>query len=460
MDAVATDQRELAFAGVVRQAELVRAGEVSPRDLVEATLARISALDPELGAFRAVFAERALAEADQAGARARSGDERPLLGVPIAIKDDQAVAGTPLVWGSNAHGGPEAADCELVRRLRAAGAIVVGVTRTPELTIWPFTESAHGGTTRNPWALERTPGGSSGGSAAAVAAGLVAGATASDGGGSIRIPAACCGLFGLKPQRGRIPLDPRPEAWHGLSVAGFVTRSVADSALLNEVASGLPYAEAARRDPGRLRIALSFKVPAPLMAPLDGEWRAAAQDTAELLRSLGHEVVERDPDYGLAAAGFIPRYLTGIADDARGMAHPERLERRTRGMRRLGELTRPLLGRARAAQAAHAARVNAIFSEVDAVLSPALARAPIAVGRYEGRGALWTFNGVARWVPFQLVWNHVGNPAASVPAGFDRQGLPLAVQLAGRPDGEPTLLALAAQIEAARPWADRRPALA
>ena len=421
MDGIATtDRRDLAFAGVARQAELVRAGEISPRELVETALERIDRLDPQLNAFRTVFAERALAEADQASGRAGAGDDRPLLGVPVAIKDDQGVAGTPLVWGSNAHGGPEAEDSELVRRLRAAGAIVVGVTRTPELTIWPFTESATGGITRNPWDRQHTPGGSSGGAAAAVAAGLVGGATASDGGGSIRIPAACCGLFGLKPQRGRVSLAPKPDAWHGLSVLGFVTRSVADSALLYQAVTDQPYVAAAQRDPGRLRIALSLKVPAPLLAPLNPEWRRAAEETAELLRSLGHEVVERDPEYGVSAVtNFLARYLSGIHDDARAMAHPERLERRTKGMARLGALARPFLGRARAGEAADAARINAIFDDVDVVLGPTMALAPHEVGRYEGRGALWTFSGVARFVPFNLVWNHLGNPAAAVPTGLD-----------------------------------------
>src|SRR5690349_12869702 len=179
--AAMTDGRELAFAGVARQAELVRSGEISPRELVENALERIERLDRDLNAFRVVFAERALLEAEQAGGRVRNGDDRPLLGVPIAVKDDMAVAGTPRVCGSRAHGPDEPADAELVRLLRAAGAIVIGVARTPELTLWPFTETVHGGVTRNPWDLGVTPGGSSGGAAAAVAAGLVPASTASDG---------------------------------------------------------------------------------------------------------------------------------------------------------------------------------------------------------------------------------------------------------------------------------------
>ncbi|MEA2218269.1 MAG: amidase [Solirubrobacteraceae bacterium] len=458
MPATATsERRELAFAGVARQAELVRSGEVSPRELVETALERIGRLDPELNAFRAVFDERALLEADQAGGRARGGDDRPLLGVPIAVKDDMAVAGTPRVRGSHAHGGPEPEDCELVRLLRAAGAIVIGVTRVPELMLWPFTETAQGGSTRNPWSLARSPGGSSGGSAAAVAAALVAGATGSDGAGSIRIPAACCGLFGLKVQRGRVPVAPLAEVWTGLSVYGFLTRSVADSALLYEVATGEPWVAAARREPGPLRIALSTKIPPGAAARLHPEQRRAALETADLLRALGHEVVERSPSYGLVGRNVIARYFAGANIEAESMADRKLLERRTRQVARIGGVARRLLGRALAAQDADARRINRMFDDVDVVLMPTLTAPPLRIGRWEGCGALRTFNGAAGFVAYNPLWNHIGNPAAAVPAGFDADGLPLSVQIAGPPDGEPTLLALAHQLETARPWAGARP---
>ena len=458
MTATVSERRELAFAGVARQAALVRSGEVSPRELVETALERIARLDPALNAFRSVFSERALLEADQA-AGLTNGDDRPLLGVPIAVKDDMCVAGTPRVRGSHAHGAAETEDCELVRMLRAAGAIVIGVTRTPELMLWPFTETAQGGATRNPWDLDRSPGGSSGGSGAAVAAGLVPAATASDGAGSIRIPAACCGLFGLKPQRGRVSTAPLREVWTGLSVYGFLTRTVADSALLYEVASGQPFVEAARAVPGKLRIALSVKIPPGVVARLDGEQRRATHDTAELLRSLGHEVVERDPSYGLMGRNVITRYLAGVHIEAQTMADRSRLERRTRGMVRMGAASRRLLRRAIAAQDSDAARINTIFEDVDVVLTPTLTAAPLQIGRYEGCGALRTFNASAGFVAFNPVWNHVGNPAAAVPAGFDEAGLPLSVQFGARPGGEATLLSLAAQLEAGRPWAGVRPAV-
>ena len=455
----ATERRELAFAGVARQARLVRDGAVTPRELVETALERIAELDPQLNAFRAVFAEQALQEADQAVGRLGGGDDQPLLGVPIAVKDDTPFGGQPKVCGSNAYGEPEPEDAAFVARLRAAGAIVVGMTRTPELAAWPFTESIAGGITRNPWDAQRTSGGSSGGSGAAVAAALVAGATASDGAGSIRIPAACCALFGLKPSRDLVPTAPYGAPFGGLSVYGFLTRSVADAALLYEVASGRPFAKAAESEPPSLRIALSQRIPVGSTARLHPEWRQAAESTAELLRSLGHEVVEREPPIGPVGLNVVARYLAGVAEEAAGVAHPERLERRTQALARLGRAARRPAARARRNEARDAARVNAIFDDVDVVLGPTLAKAPLRVGVYERRGASYTLNGVLRWVPFNGVWNHLGNPAAAVPAGFDSAGLPLSVQLVGRPQSDATLFSLAHQLEVARPWADARPAV-
>ena len=452
----ATERRELAFAGVAKQAELVRNGAVTPRELVETALQRIADLDPQINSFRRVFAEQALAAADRAAQQIGATD-MPLLGVPIAVKDDTPYAGEPRVLGSSAYGDPQTESAQFISRLCAAGAIVVGMTRTPELAAWPFTETAAGGITRNPWDLNRTSGGSSGGPASAVAAALVPASTASDGAGSIRIPAACCGLFGLKTTRGLVPTAPAEEIFGGMSVYGFLTRGVADAALLYEVATGTPFVAAAGEEPPALRIALSTGIPQGSTARLHAEWRQAAETTAELLRSLGHEVVEREPPIGPVGLNVVARYLAGVAQEAREIAHPERLERRTRGLARLGRGVRRAASRARRNEARDAARVNAIFDEVDIVLGPTLAKAPLEIGRYEGRGAAYTLNGVLRWVPFNGVWNHVGNPAAAVPAGFDGNGLPLSVQLVGRPQADATLLSLAHQLEVARPWADARP---
>ena len=456
------DATDLAFAGAARQSELLRAGDISPRDLVELYLRRIERLDPDLNAFRKVLAERALLEADQAAARLRAGDDRPLLGIPLAVKDDVGVAGEVRTYGTNAFGEPERADWELVRRLRAAGAILLGITKVPELTIWPFTESPAWGITRNPWDVQRTPGGSSGGSGAAVAAGLAPLATGSDGGGSIRIPAALCGLVGLKPQRDRIPhLPGGGTGWHGLSVVGGLGRTVADAALFYEAATGLPWRAAAEREPSGLRVALSFAVAPGLFAKLSPEIRRATEQIAEVVRSLGHTVVERDPDYGYAGMRWTQRWFAGISDDAAEMPHPSRLEPRTRTMARMGRVVRLRgLRWALEGEAADAARINAIFDDVDVILGPGTATLAQPVGKYTGAGVLRTWSGVSSAVPFQAIWNHVGNPAITIPSGMAPEGLPLSVQLVARPDGEETLLALAAQIERARPWADRRPPMA
>jgi amidase len=456
------DATDLCFAGAAEQARLVAAGEVSARELVEASLERIWRLDPDLNAFRVVFTERALAEADQADARRGAGDRRPLLGVPVAIKDDADVAGEITAWGSLSHGGPRERDADVVRALRGAGAVVIGKTHVPELTIFPFTESLAFGATRNPWSLDHTPGGSSGGTGVAVAAGMVGVGLGSDGGGSIRIPSAFCGLFGLKPQRDRISLGPKREVWHGLGVVGPLARRVADAALfLEATADGGDFVAAAAREPGRLRVAVSTKLPPGALARLGAEQRDAVEATAELLRSLGHEVTQREIDYGPKAwPNLLARYLRGIHDDARGVEHPERLERRTKGMARLGGLVSAgQVAKARAAEASVAARINAIFDDVDVVLTPGPTGPPFRVGQFHGRGALWTLNAIAGRVPCYGVFNATGQPAASVPAGFDAAGLPLAVQLVGRPGDEATLLSLAAQVEQARPWADRRPPL-
>src|SRR5919198_1018616 len=249
---------DLAFAGLARHADLIAGGELSSRELVELFLARIARHDPSLNAYRVVLAERALAEADQADGRRRAGDRRPLLGVPVAIKDDCDVAGEVTALGTDAVDGPARDDAEIVRRLRAAGAVVLGKTHVPELAITPFTESPTYGVTRNPWDLRRTSGGSSGGSATAVAAGLVSAALGSDGAGSVRIPAACCSLFGLKPQRGRVPTAPDVNPFQGMTVLGPITRTAADAARFMDAVADRPLAKAS---PGRLRVAVSTGLP-------------------------------------------------------------------------------------------------------------------------------------------------------------------------------------------------------
>lgn len=455
------DGADLAFAGIARQAELIRAGEVAPRELVQTYLDRIEQIDPRLNAWRSVWAERALVEAGQAEARLKAGEggaERPLLGVPVAIKDSTDVAGDVTTHGTGANERPASEDAEVVRRLRAAGAILLGKTKLPELAWAAFTETLHWGATRNPWDPAHSTAGSSGGSAAAVASGMVGVAQASDGLGSIRLPAHACRLFGLKPQRGRVSLGPLNEHWHGLSVTGCLSRSVSDSALyLDSVKeSGPSFAEAAARRPGKLRIAVSARP--LLLAKVGAEARRVLGETAELLRSLGHDVREQDPDYGDLTAFLMPRYMHGMWEDSQALEHPERLERRVRQMCALGRrLGGAPLRRSLEGEAARAARINRIFDDFDVLLTPMATGPPQPVGAWEGHSGLVTFLLMSQRYPYAAVWNLLGQPAASVPAGFSSDGLPMGVQIAGPADSEPTLLSLAAQMEAERPWNERPP---
>jgi amidase len=487
------ETNELAYAGIARQAELVARGEVSARELTELYLGRIERLDPQLNAFRVVFREKALLEADQADARRRAAaesgvgaDARPLLGVPIAVKDNIDVAGEITTNGTRAQETPAAADAEIVGRVRAAGAIVIGKTNMPELGALPWTESPTWGLTRNPWNREHTPGGSSGGSAAAVAAGLVGAALGTDGGGSIRYPAAYCGLFGLKSQRGRLPLAPNVDANHGLTVSGVLTRSVIDTALFYDVASegsrdpGSPDVPRSsflaaiqavagpvggasghsHLEPGVLSVGVCTNLPPSPLTRLHHDNEAAVQETAELLRTLGHRVEECELEHGPLAPPpeFNVRFMAGLHDEAQALDHPERLERRMRAASNLGALFEPLVVRwARGRESQYAQRINDPFIEHDVLLLPVTPGPPPKIGACEGRGLIWTLIAASATVPYAAPWNVTGQPAAAVPAGFGSGGLPRAVQLVGRPNDEATLMTLAAQIEAARPWAQSRP---
>jgi amidase len=448
------DTHDVAFAGAVRQAELLRRRELGARELLQLHLSRIERLDPVLNAFRVVDAEGALAQADEAQRRLDAGESAPLLGVPVAVKDNLDVAGHETRHGLGETRAPAGADAEAVRRLRAAGAVIVGKTNLPELAMWGhMTESRSHGVTRNPWNAGRSPGGSTGGGAAAVAAGLAPLALGSDGGGSLRIPAAACGLFGLKPQRDRIPL---PEHWYGLTVLGGLGRTVAEVALLTDSLAGTQLLDAGRREPGRLRVAVSFKPILPVRPKAPA--RKAVEETAELLRALGHEVRERDPSYPLMLPLIMPRYLGGVASELRhlgGDAEPRTRRTAFVGRRLSGRRLRRSLER----EPAVAARIQKVFEDHDVLLTPVTAAQPAAADRWAGKGAYSTFDGGRPYVCYTAAWNYTGQPAAAVPAGLDAEGMPVGVQLVGRPDAEETLVSLAAQIERARPWLDRRPPL-
>ncbi|MFI1366533.1 amidase [Streptomyces griseochromogenes] len=451
--------------GLAKSVRALADGEVTSRALVEQALARIEATQPTLNAFRIVRAEAAFAEADAADRELAGGARRPLLGVPVAVKDDMDVAGEPTAFGCPGDFPPVATDGEAVRRLRAAGAVIVGKTNTCELGQWPFTEGPAFGETRNPWHTGHTPGGSSGGSAAAVAAGLVPAALGSDGAGSVRIPASWTHLIGIKPQRGRISTWPHGESFHGITVNGTLARTVADAALLLDAASGnherdphrppaLTVTEAVGRDPGRLRVALSLKPPfTAVPARLHTEVRARILELAEKLAALGHIVEEADPPYGQIGLTFVPRATAGIADRVREAPDPALLDPRTRDAARLGRLLggAPLRA-ARRAEAVLHRRIGAFFGSYDVVLAPTTAAPPLAIGALHGLRGLATDRAMIAACPYAWPWNVLGWPGVNVPAGFVGGGLPVGGQLLGPANSEPLLVSLAAQLEADLRW--------
>ncbi|WP_328778941.1 amidase [Streptomyces canus] len=452
-------------AGLVETARALADGTITSRALVEQALARIETSQASLNAFRIVRTKAALAEAEAADAQLAAGVRKPLLGVPVAVKDDMDVAGEPTAFGCRGEFPAVARDGEAVRRLRAAGAVIVGKTNTCEFGQWPFTEGPAFGATRNPWSPEHTPGGSSGGSAAAVAAGLVPAALGSDGAGSVRIPASWTHLVGIKPQRGRISTWPRGESFQGITVNGTLARTVADAALLLDAACGnhaldphrppaVDASAAIGRDPGRLRIALALKPPfTALPARLRPEVRARVVELAEKLSDLGHTVEEADPPYGQIGLTFIPRATAGIAERVREAPFPALLDRRTRDAARLGGLLGGVpLRVARRAEAVLHRRIGGFFTSYDVVLAPTTAAPPPRIGAMLELGGLATDRAMIAACPYAWPWNVLGWPGVNVPAGFVGGGLPVGAQLLGPANSEPLLLSLAAQLEAELGW--------
>lgn len=458
--------------GLEEQAAALADGRTSAVAAVTAALDRIEASQPTLNAFRIVRRAAALAEAADADRRLAAGERLPLLGVPIAVKDDVDVTGEPTAFGCPGDFPAKTADSEVVRRLRAAGGVIVGKTNSPELGQWPFTGGSAFGHTRNPWGRDHTPGGSSGGSAAAVAAELVPAAIGSDGAGSVRIPAAWTHLVGIKPQRGRISTWPEPEAFHGITVNGPLARTVADAALLFDVVAGnhdgdlhkpqsVTVRDAVGREPGRLRIALSLRIPfTATPTALHPEIRTAVGRTAHTLRRLGHDVVVDDPEYGiLLGLNFLPRSLAGVNGWLDQLPDAALVDPRTRANARTGRLLSgwPLRA-ARAAEPRMRRRVGAIFDDYDVILAPTTATPPPRVDAMDAIGGVETDKVITAACPYTWPWNILGWPSVNVPAGFTSDGLPIGVQLMGHDNTEPLLVSLAAQLESVEQWSSHRPA--
>ncbi len=469
---------ELLFRSARELATLVRSGELGARELVELSLRRIDLLEPTVGAFTHVAYESALAVADEV----RPGDPRPFAGVPIAIKDNRPVAGMPITMCSDLFGEFVARhDAFFVRRLREAGFVIVGKTALPEMGILPTTESRRFGPTRNPWALQLTPGGSSGGSAVAVAAGMVPIAHGNDGGGSLRIPAACCGLVGLKAARGRVSAGP-DGGQSFLTIDGVLTRAVADTADVLDILAGYElgdatwappadgsYSEIAEHEPGRMKIGLALNVPLE-GATLDPVCEAAARDAAGLLESLGHAIEQITPPW--SNLGLLSDFTRafGPAVSLTTMIGG-RIAKREPTEADVEPLTWALWERARnedtisllSAQTrleSVARSIVTFLQPFDVVLTPTLARRPVPIGEIHGRGPdPWGhYERSGHFTPYTAIVNVCGLPAISVPLYHGEDGLPTGVQLIGRPAREDALLQLVGQLEQALPWAERRPA--
>jgi len=457
---------DLAFTPALEQGRLVRTKEVSPVELVELYLQRISQHDGHLGAYVTVVAEQAIAEARAKSEilTQNSSELPPFFGVPIGIKDMRPVAGMPCGYGVKAliNEEPPREDGEIVTRLRQAGFIILGKTATSQLGTLPFTEPLGFPPTRNPWHTDYTSGGSSGGSATAVAAGLCPIAHGGDAGGSIRIPAACCGLVGLKPSRGRVSHAPVGDKLSGILTEGSIARTVADAAAMLDAIAGyvtgdpywlpdpeIPFAEAARSPVPSLRIGFSTKI-SPI-GEASGDYSQAVLSTVRLLEGLGHSVTDRcldveelvDPlkrvwQSGVAVANMPPELLDPV--------NIWLLEQKCDA----GEYLRAVSKMQSVARS-----IVAFLSDVDVLVLPVYMHSPMKIGEWAAFSPEEIMQRVIDWVVPCPPFNATGQPVISIPVGLDSNGLPIAVQLVGRPAAETTIISLAAQIEAAQPWPDR-----
>ena len=465
---------------MIELAAAIRAGELSPVAVTDHYLRRTAELNDQVGAFYTITPELAADQARAAEKAIATSDDvaalPPLTGVPIPIKDLNMVAGVRQTLGSLVYSDnvPDESD-HVSAALRAAGAVMPGKTATPEFGLPCYTETRIGPPARTPWDLSRSAGGSSGGAGAAVAAGLAPAAQGSDGGGSIRIPSSVCGLFGIKPTRGRISSAPLVPDLFGLGIDGPLARTVADAALLLDVMTGnrdgdmytlppLPAGETflghASRDPGRLRIGRSM-VNAVEGADVHPDCVAAYEDASALLASLGHEIIDMDPPFG---PDVVPAFETlWYAMATLAPVDPGRedlLLPLTRYLRDRGkEVRAPELILAQAYLQFVVRGAWKILNDFDVVLTPTLAQPPVPVGWFDEVSPAENFERQKQFTPYTAMYNVTGQPAVNLPLYWAEGGLPIGVMVAGPMGGEGLLLSLSAQVEAARPWKDRHPAL-
>ncbi len=459
---------DLVYTPALELADLIRRREMSPLELVEIYLERISRLNFQLGSYFTVTAEQAIADAKaKTEVLSRTDELPPFFGVPISIKDLNPVAGIPCTYGTKAliNNIPNYED-NVVAKIRQAGFIILGKTATSELGSFPYTEPTHFPPSRNPWNLEYTSGGSSGGAAAAVAAGLCPIAQASDGGGSIRGPAACCGLLGIKPSRGRVSPAPAGDRFSGIATNGPIGRTVADAAALLDVISGnmtgdsyyLPKPEvsfltASQQTPGSLRVAYATS-----FFPIGEAGKTCKQavlNTVKLLEELGHTVEEKCPDFSGLIEPFQIIWRTGVA--ASGIP-----------LEALQPVNRWLVSKSDSAvdYIKAVSRIQVIsreiasfFDDFDVLVLPVYLHSCIRVGEWAHLNPEEIFQNIVYWVAPCPPANATGQPAIAIPTGFDNLGLPMSVQIIGKPGAESTLISLAAQLEAANPWIHHRPNL-
>jgi amidase len=449
--------------------ELIRKKEVRPREVAEFFLARVEKLNPKLGAFMTITADRALADAarlEKIGAAEAA--KLPLFGVAYSLKDLLWTKDIRTTFGSKNYENWHApADAELAVRLANSGGILLGKTTTPEFGLRPTTEGGLCPPARNPWNLAHTAGGSSGGSASAVAAGLHPVAQGSDGGGSVRIPAACCGLVGIKPSRGRITRAPQDaESWGGLSTTGPIARSVRDAALMLDAMAGMlpgdpyaarppsrPFVEEVSAHPKKLRLAVINNT---ALGDVDAETLGGLESACALFREMGHSVEEIALDPG-ERLGKFARVIVGAAVSALNIPNPDLLDPIVRGSYEWG-------AKISAADYIHAINgmhnasrevVHALMP-YDALLAPTITRPAVKLGSLPSSTANASREFYA-WIAFTFPFNSTGQPAISMPNGFSKAGLPLAIQIVGRPGDEAGIIALAAEFERARPWKDKHP---